>query len=290
MDLERTIENLYNAVLPSEEDVIEICTRLVPVLLSEENLLVLKGPVTVVGDVHGQFFDLLKMFRLNGQVPAKRYLFLGDCVDRGAHSVETILLLLCLKIRHGDCVFLLRGNHESLFLSKAYGFKDECWEKYDLFVYLKLCELFELLPLAAVVNNEIFCVHGGLVKDLTIDLINRTSRLEDIPKLVGLLWSDPSASIETFVDSPRGSGYLFGPRAAEEFLAENRLKYIVRSHQLVQDGYSVSFGCVYTIWSAPNYCYSYGNLASIMNIKENGDFELLVYDKCDNQLGIRSYD
>lgn len=286
MDLEKTIANLYNAVLPPEEDVVEICRRLVPILLAEENLLVLEPPITIVGDIHGQFFDLLKIFRMNGPVPEKRYLFLGDCVDRGAHSVETILLLLCLKIRHGSHVFLLRGNHESLFLSKAYGFKDECWEKYDLFVYLKLCDLFELLPLAAVVNREIFCVHGGLVPDLTLDLVNQKSRLDDIPKLVGLLWSDPSTETQTFLDSPRGSGHLFGACAVEDFLAQNGLKYIVRSHQLVQDGYSVSFGCVYTVWSAPNYCYTYGNLASIMIVKDDGDFELLVYDKCENQLGI----
>lgn len=285
VDVEKAIENLYRAVLPAKSDVLEICALVAPLLLREENVLALDAPISIVGDVHGQFFDLLNMFALNGFVPAKRYLFLGDCVDRGAHSVETLLLLLCLKIRHPQSVFILRGNHESLFLSRTYGFKDECWEKFDLFIYFKLCDLFELLPLAAVVNNDIFCVHGGLISNLSLELIRSTGRVDDVPKLGGILWSDPSTATDMFADSPRGSGALFGHRAVDDFLRENGLKFIVRSHQLVQDGYSVAFGSVYTIWSAPNYCYTYQNLASIMLVEDDGRLELLVYDKCENQLG-----
>ncbi|KAL0263954.1 UNVERIFIED_CONTAM: hypothetical protein PYX00_010900 [Menopon gallinae] len=276
---------LCRAELPTQEDAVAICAAAAHVLLREENVLALQAPISIVGDVHGQFFDLLHMFRLNGAVPSRRYLFLGDCVDRGAHGVETLLLLLCLKLRHPGHVFLLRGNHESFFLSRTYGFKDECWEKYSLFVYFKICDLFEMLPLAAVVNGDIFCVHGGLVQGLTLDMMARTSRLEDLPKLGGILWSDPSEETSTYAESPRGSGCLFGRLAAEEFLRANKMRFIVRSHQLVQAGHCVAFECVHTIWSAPNYCYAYENLASIMVVSEDGSFEILVYDKCENQLG-----
>lgn len=285
LDLDKAIEMLHRAELPAQEDAAAICTAVAPLLLREENVLALQSPVTIVGDVHGQFFDLLHMFRLSGAVPDRRYLFLGDCVDRGAHSVETILLLLCLKLRHPGHVFLLRGNHESFFLSRTYGFKDECWEKYSLFVYFRICDVFEMLPLAAVVNGDIFCVHGGLVQNLTLGAVAETSRLDDLPKLCGILWSDPCDDVDTYAESPRGSGCLFGRRAAEEFLRANNMKYIVRSHQLVQEGYSIAFECVYTIWSAPNYCYAHGNLASVMVVAEDGSFEILVYDRCANQLG-----
>lgn len=285
MELERIIESLYNAVIPSEKEVIEICSAVFPILLEEDNLLFLDPPTSIVGDIHGQFFDLLNMFTINGFLPSKKYLFLGDCVDRGAHSVETILLLLCLKIKYKDSLFLLRGNHESLLLTKTYGFKEECLEKYGLLVYFRICSLFTAFPLAAVINKNIFCVHGGIVEGLSLNKILEANRLEDHPALCGLLWSDPSNEVDSFVESPRGEGFLFGEKAVREFMRINSIKYIVRSHQLVQEGYLINFGCVYTIWSAPNYCYSYGNLASIMSVHKDGEFELIVYEKCAEQLG-----
>ena len=240
-------EKLRNSgELPSETQVTRACDKVIELLSHESTVLSIDAPVTIVGDVHGQFYDVLEIFRVNGELPHANYLFLGDYVDRGYYSLETLLYLILLKIVYPNRVFLIRGNHESVQITQVYGFYDECLRSYETpFVYNKCVAVFEMLPLSAVVNNDTFTVHGGLSPRITkVDEIREISRPCDVP-LVGtvldLLWSDPEEDITEWSASPRGAGFLFGKRPAEYFCKVNGFKSIVRAHQLVMEGYKHHF-------------------------------------------------
>ncbi|KAM7279332.1 hypothetical protein ACFE04_006466 [Oxalis oulophora] len=235
-------------------------------------------PNTICGDIHGQFYDLKELFRMGEDCPQTNYLFLGDYVDRGHHSVETFLLLLALKVRYPDRITLLRGNHETCSITKVYGFYDECLRKYGCSTNVwKYCtDLFEYLSLSALVENEIFCVHGGLSPDIyTIDQIRAIDRKIEVPHegpMCDLLWSDPDDTIgaDGWGINPRGCGYLFGASAVHKFIHKNKLFFICRAHQLAMEGYNWMFNDqLVTVWSAPNYCYRCGNVASILQLDEN---------------------
>jgi len=197
--------------------------------------------------------------------------FMGDFVDRGYYSVETFSLLLALKARYPDRVTLLRGNHESRQITQVYGFYDECMQKYnDVSAWRHCTQVFDMLNTAAVINGSLFCVHGGLSPEIQeIDAIRLLDRNCEVPitgPLCDLLWSDPE-DIELWQASPRGGGYLFGKRAVEQFLWGNGLTLVARAHQLIQEGYQYLFDeQLVTVWSAPNYCYRCGNVASILAI------------------------
>ena len=197
---------------------------------------------------------------------------MGDFVDRGFNSVETFLFLLALKVRWPDRVTLLRGNHESRQVTQVYGFYDECLRKYGSVNVWRTCtELFDYLPLCAVVEQRVFCVHGGLSPALsTLDQIRCIDRRQEIPAegaMADLLWSDPEEGISGWGFSPRGAGYVFGADVVREFLARNTLSLVARAHQLVMEGYKSWFGgTLVTVWSAPNYVYRCGNVASMLTI------------------------
>lgn len=252
-----------------------LCERLKLVLIRECNVKTVPTPVTVVGDVHGQVYDLLELFRIGGHVPHTNYLFLGDYVDRGPFSVETITILACLKLRHPDRITLLRGNHESRQITQVYGFYAECCRKFgnsDVWQYYT--ELFDYLPIAASVGGSVLAVHGGLSPSIHhLDQIRILDRFAEIPHdgpLADLMWSDPDPEKTGFVISPRGAGYVFGPDVAWKFLHLNGLGHLVRAHQLCMCGYQVLFDdSLSTVWSAPNYCYRFGNTASILEISED---------------------
>ena len=188
--------------------------------MEESNVQPVASPVTVCGDVHGQFFDLLELFRTGGELPTTNYIFMGDFVDRGHNSVETFEMLLCLKARYPAHITLLRGNHESRQITQVYGFYDECMRKYGNANPWKYCtEVFDYLNLAAIIDGKVMCVHGGLSPDIrTVDQIRTLHRHQEIPHegpFCDLMWSDPE-EIETWAMSPRGAGFLFGHRVTSE--------------------------------------------------------------------------
>jgi len=278
------VEKLMKCDLITETQVIDLCARAKTILNKEPNILRLTTPIMVCGDVHGQFFDVLQLFKTGGPCPETQYLFLGDYVDRGHFSCQTFLLLLALKVCYPDRMHLIRGNHESRQITYFYGFYEECNAKFGNSNVWKHCvDVFDHLSLSAVIDNKVFCVHGGVSPLVnTIDSINSLNRKVEVPHegpMCDLLWSDPEEEILGWWVSPRGAGYVFGKDVTESFLETNGLEFICRAHQLAMDGYKEHFGGkVITIWSAPNYCYRCGNVAAILSLKENLKKEYLAFD------------
>jgi serine/threonine-protein phosphatase 4 catalytic subunit len=275
LDLDGVISLLREAKYPPAATARAICNSAIELLTDLPNVVSVNTPVTVCGDTHGQFFDLLELFAIGGQCPDTNYLFLGDYVDRGYYSLETFFLLLCLKLRFPQRMTLLRGNHESRQTTQAYGFYDEVMRKYnDSTMWDLFNSVFDVLPLCGVIGQKVFCVHGGLSPVLTdIEQIQKLDRKKEVPErgpICDLLWSDPE-SVPSFTISPRGAGYLYGENAVRTFNHKNKLTLICRAHQLASDGYFEWFDRkLFTVWSAPNYCYRGGNPASILEIDEQG--------------------
>lgn len=202
--VDETIELLRTFRHVPEEMVKQLCYKAQELLVEESNVQLVHTPVTICGDIHGQFHDLLTLFSVGGECPFTNYLFLGDFVDRGFYSVESFLLLLCLKVRYPDRITLIRGNHESRQITAAYGFYDECMRKYgSSYVWRLCCNVFDYLALSALVGgpNGVFCVHGGLSPSIKkINQIRVIDRKQEVPHdgpMCDLLWSDPDESLDT---------------------------------------------------------------------------------------------
>lgn len=261
----------------------ELCNKAKETLQRESNVVPVPAPVTVCGDVHGQFMDLMELFEIGGKIPSTNYVFMGDYVDRGYYSVETVSLLLALKIRYPDRLTLTRGNHESRQITQVYGFYDECIKKYGTAnIWRAFTDTFDYLPLTCVVENAIFCLHGGLSTSLdTLDMVRKIDRIQEPPHegpMCDLLWSDPDDRAGWGI-SPRGAGYTFGQDISEGFNHTNRLTLISRAHQLVMEGYNWAHDKnVVTIFSAPNYCYRCGNQAAIMEVDDNLRYSFTQFD------------
>jgi len=274
MNLDRQIEHLLECKPLPEAEVKALCEKAKEILTTESNVQPVRAPVTVCGDIHGQFYDLLELFRVGGKPPETNYLFMGDYVDRGFHSVECVTLLFALKVRYRDRITVLRGNHESRQITQVYGFYDECNKKYgNPNVWKFFTDLFDYVPLTATVENQFFCLHGGLSPSVdTLDHIRALDRIQEVPHegpMCDLLWSDPDDRSGWGI-SPRGAGYTFGQDISEQFNHNNNLKMIARAHQLVMEGYTQTHDKnVTTIFSAPNYCYRCGNQAAIMEVDEH---------------------
>ena len=245
MSLDAQIEQLRKGELLSEAEVRSLVERAKEILVEESNVERVDAPVTICGDIHGQFYDLLELFRVGGEIPKTNYLFLGDFVDRGHYSVESFLFLLALKVRYPDRITLIRGNHESRQITQVYGFYDECLRKYgDTNVWRFCTDVFDYLALAAIVDNQGFCVHGGLSPSLQyIDQIRAINRKQEVPHdgaMCDLMWSDPD-DVAGWTISPRGAGYVFGADIVQEFFHQNNVQFMTRAHQLVMEGYKTMF-------------------------------------------------
>lgn len=259
-----------------------ICSVAREIFLSQPTLLELSAPVKIVGDVHGQYIDLIRIFSKCGFPPASNYLFLGDYVDRGKQSLETILLLLCYKIKFPENFFLLRGNHECAQITRQYGFYDECKRRTNLKTWKLFVDTFNTLPIAAIVAGKIFCVHGGLSPVLnSMDEIRNIRRPTDVPDfglLNDLLWSDPVDSPNEWEDNERGVSYCYNKVAINKFLNKFQFDLVVRAHMVVEDGYEFfNDRSLVTVFSAPNYCGEFDNWGAVMGVSEEllCSFELL---------------
>ena len=184
LDLDKSISSIKQCIALSEAEIKQLCQLVSDVLMEEANVQPILSPVTICGDIHGQFFDILELLRIGGDVEnGERYIFMGDFVDRGYHSVETLSLLFLLKARYTSSITLLRGNHESRQVTRVYGFYEEILTKYGNANVWRYCtDVFDLLPIGALVNGLIFCVHGGLSPDIaTLDHLSMIDRKQEIP-------------------------------------------------------------------------------------------------------------
>jgi len=280
------------------------------IVLSQKMILRIKTPVKVFGDIHGQFEDLMRFFELWGE-PSERpglgdinstdYLFLGDYVDRGVNSLETICLLMALKIKYPDKIHLLRGNHEDRLINSNFGFLEECEfrlnetrESDDLNVFEVINEFFDCLPLAAVIDDEILCIHGGLG-----GCLSKISEIEEIKRplkivyeannkteqiVMDILWSDPTENDNEFGIQPNlirdsrnyGNIVKFGPDIVDRFLKVNNLSMIIRAHECVLDGFErFNKGKLITLFSATDYCKRHKNAGAMLVI--NNNFEIIPH-------------
>ncbi len=232
--------------------------------------------LTVCGDTHGQFWDVMNLFsdKVAGfPSPSNPYLFNGDMVDRGIYSFEVIFTLLAIKVASPASVEILRGNHETSDMNAIYGFEKQVLAAYDSEVLRAVRDVFKNLPIGATINQKVFIVHGGLGKEthkMSIAEINRLDRFVDSPRFTSalseLLWSDPSDEITGLsMNKQRGAGWIFGKLASQSFLQKNQLELIVRSHEVRMNGFSVHHdGLCVTVFSAPNYCDRVGNLGAVL--------------------------
>ncbi|KAJ6261575.1 Serine/threonine-protein phosphatase [Drechslerella dactyloides] len=280
-------QHFYREGRLTEEQALFIIQKGTEILRQESNLLEMDAPITVCGDVHGQYYDLMKLFEVGGNPEETRYLFLGDYVDRGYFSIECVLYLWALKIHYPNTLWLLRGNHECRHLTDYFTFKLECKHKYTERVYDACTESFCALPLAAIMNKQFLCIHGGLSPELhTLDDIRAIDRFREPPTqglMCDILWSDP---LEEFGQEKtndffthnhvRGCSYFFSYPAACSFLEKNNLLSIIRAHEAQDAGYrmyrktkTTGFPSVMTIFSAPNYLDVYNNKAAVLKYENN---------------------
>lgn len=272
-DIDQWIEKLKKCQKIEEAEVKVLCEHARTIFEKEQNVHPISSPVTFVGDVHGQWYDLMEVFKIAGYPPETSFLFLGDYVDRGYYSVESVSLVVALKVRFPDKVYLIRGNHESRQITQVYGFYDECLRKYSTpNVWKYFTDLFDYLPLTVLVDNKIFCVHGGLSPAIeTLDDVRELDRFKEVPHdgaICDLIWSDPDDRVGWGV-SPRGAGYTFGQAITEKWNHTNGLLLTARAHQLVMEGFQWTHdNKLVTLFSAPNYSYRCGNRAAIMKVPE----------------------
>jgi len=279
-------DHLHKEGRIAKEDLIKLINDANKIFKNEGNLLYLQDPLSVVGDIHGQYYDAIKILEVGGNPENTKYLFLGDFVDRGSFSIEVIVLLYSVKINFPETVYMLRGNHECRQMTTFFNFRAECLYKYDQEIYDLIMDSFDMMPLACVINGKFIGVHGGLSPELkTLDDINKVDRFKEPPKqglFCDLLWADPVDNEDGICENifrmndVRGCSYFYGNEAVGKFLEQNNLLSLIRAHEAQLDGYKMhawtgksDFPVVITIFSAPNYCDVYNNKGAIIKFENN---------------------
>jgi protein phosphatase len=263
------------------DDIKTIVRRARSSFQTQETLLDVPLPVYVIGDLHGNIFDLLRILLFARPPPKNRFLFLGDYVDRGQYSVEVIVLLFALLAKYPAHIFLLRGNHEFDRMNSLYGFKTDVLTLYADFgqeIYAQINNCFQFLPLAAVVGGEIFCVHGGISCQVTsfrqLRSVRRPIESYDSPVVSDLMWSDPAAETKDYEQSTRGNGSMFGSAAVKAFQKSLKVTTIIRAHQVVTLGVE-RFGSddLYTVFSSSNYNPDVENRCGLIFFNSFGEMQ-----------------
>ncbi|RNC31301.1 serine/threonine-protein phosphatase PP1 beta, partial [Trypanosoma cruzi] len=257
------------------EDIIRTVLRRVrPVLMSQPMMVRLEAPVNVCGDIHGQINDLVEIFRAGGMPPTSRYLFLGDYVDRGKYGTEVISVLLGLKVLHPDKMYVLRGNHESESICRIYGFFDEVKRRFSVKLFKEFTDVFNCLPIAALIEEIALCMHGGLSPELRnlnqINQIRRPLVVPDAGLACDILWSDPEENSCGWMQSQRGVSYTFGEDVVRRACENLKIDVVLRAHQVVDNGYAFfAERRLVTIFSASNYCGEFTNSGAMLMMDEN---------------------
>lgn len=301
-DLKALADHLSGEGLLTQEALLDLIAKAAELFRDEPNILKLNDPITIVGDIHGQYYDFLKLLEVGGAPGETQYLFLGDYVDRGSFSIEVVALLFATKIRHPKRVRMLRGNHECRQMTSFFNFREECEYKYDIGIYNAVMDAFDNLPLAATVNGKFLAVHGGLSPELLyLKSINTLDRFQEPPReglMCDLLWSDPLEPKEGEEDSAarkrggpafvhnevRGCSYFYSLDGTARFLRKNSLLSVIRAHEAQLEGYKMhkantntGFPSVITIFSAPNYCDVFANKGAILKFN-NSTLNILQFN------------
>ncbi|KAL3985323.1 Serine/threonine-protein phosphatase PP1-delta [Acanthocheilonema viteae] len=281
--LDRMISTLEEMVTKKEiqmnqkitlEEILALMSTATIIMMEEGSLIEVDVPIKVVGDIHGQYEDMHKLFGIIGKVPDVKMIFLGDYIDRGPQSIETIVYLLCLKVKYPDRIFLLRGNHETPAVNRIYGFYNECILKYGVGLWWDFQSFFNRMPMAGLIAKRVLCMHGGLSPHLTsldqIRQIKRPCEPLDRGLLIDLVWSDPTNKGDGWFYSPRGLSYSFGKGVLLAACKMLKIDLVIRAHQVVQDGYELMVGKkLITIFSAPNYAGQFNNAGAVVCIDED---------------------
>ncbi|MGH0135220.1 UNVERIFIED_CONTAM: hypothetical protein FKN15_061009 [Acipenser sinensis] len=277
----------------TENEIRGLCLKSREIFLSQPILLELEAPLKICeqlpvpGGLRGPR-EAVPRNHLGGFPPESNYLFLGDYVDRGKQSLETICLLLAYKVKYPENFFLLRGNHECASINRIYGFYDECKRRYNIKLWKTFTDCFNCLPVAAIVDEKIFCCHGGLSPDLqSMEQVRRVMRPTDVPDqglLCDLLWADPDKDVLGWGENDRGVSFTFGADVVAKFLHKHDMDLICRAHQVVEDGYEFfAKRQLVTLFSAPNYCGEFDNAGAMMSVDET----LMCSFQVRNHLGPR---